>query len=133
MARIDDRLVEASAALATLDELMARNDLNLAERDGAILRLVYTFEAIWKAAALLLDREGISIGSPRGAIVECRQVGWVGDGDAETLLKLAKQRNLTVHMYRQEIGEEIASHLRIYAIALGIWLDALKRHAASGD
>jgi hypothetical protein len=64
MARLEERLAEATAALATLDELAGRNDLSVVERDGAILRLVYTFEAIWKAAALLLEeRERKSAGS----------------------------------------------------------------------
>jgi hypothetical protein len=48
MARLTELLSEAAAALASLDELASRDTLSLAERDGAILRLVYTFEAIWK-------------------------------------------------------------------------------------
>jgi uncharacterized protein YutE (UPF0331/DUF86 family) len=133
LARVDERLTEAAAALSTLDELVVRDDLNLAERDGAILRLVYTVEAIWKAAAALLENEGIAIGSPRGAIVESRQVGWISDGDAEALLKLAKERNLTVHMYRREIGNTVASHLVEHAALLRRWLDALRQRAAEDD
>ena len=52
MARLEERLGEARAALATLGELAGRQGLSIAERDAAILRLVYTFGAIWKAAAL---------------------------------------------------------------------------------
>ncbi len=133
MARVEERLAEASSALATLDELVVRSDLSIAERDGAILRLVYTVEAVWKAAALLLEEtEGIAIGSPGGAIRESRQGGWLGDEDAEALLELAKERNLAVHMYRQAIGEQIASHLVGHAALLRRWLDALKARAA-GD
>jgi hypothetical protein len=61
MARLKERLAEAAAAIATLDELAGRTDLSLVERDSAILQLVYTFEAIWKAAALRLEnRERIA-------------------------------------------------------------------------
>jgi uncharacterized protein YutE (UPF0331/DUF86 family) len=133
LARIEERLTDASAALATLVELVARDDLSLAERDGAILRLIYTVEAMWKAAALLLEEEGIAVGSPRGAIRESRQVGWLSDEDAEALLKMAKERNLAVHMYRQAIGEEIASHLAGHAKLLHRWLAALQQHAAAKD
>jgi len=133
VARIEERLVEASAAFATLDELVGREGLSLAERDGAILRLIYTVEAIWKAAALLLEEEGIPVGSPGGAIRESRQVGWISDEDAEALLRLAKERNLAVHMYRQAIGEEIASHLTGHAALLRRWLDALQQRAAASD
>ena len=132
MARLEQRLDEAAAALATLDELAGRNDLSLAERDGAILRLVYTFEAIWKAAALLLDeRERIAIGSPGAAIRASRQVGWLSDEDAEALLKIAQERNLTVHMCRRAIGEAVASHLADHAMRLRRWLDALQRRATT--
>lgn len=131
MARIEERLAEGSAALATLDELAGRDDLSLAERDGAILRLVYTFEAIWKAAALLLESsERIEVGSPGGTIRACRQVGWLDDEDAEAMLKLATERNLTVHMYKQTIGQAIASHLAAHAALLRRWLDALEKQAA---
>jgi uncharacterized protein YutE (UPF0331/DUF86 family) len=130
--RLEERLAEATAALATLDELAGRNDLSLAERDGAILRLVYTFEAIWKAAALLLeDRERIAIGSPGAAIRASRQVGWLSDEDAEAVLKVAQERNLTVHMYRQAIGEAVGSHLAGHAVLLRRWLEALQRRAAA--
>jgi uncharacterized protein YutE (UPF0331/DUF86 family) len=131
VARVDQRLADASAALATLDELVARDDLSVAERDGAILRFVYTVEAIWKAAALLLEQaEGVAVGSPGGAIRESRQVGWIGDEDAEALLKLAKERNLAVHMYRETIGEVIASHLVVHAALLHRWLAALIARAS---
>jgi uncharacterized protein YutE (UPF0331/DUF86 family) len=132
VARLKERLAEATAALATLDELAGRNDLSLAERDGAILRLVYTFEAIWKAAALLLEeRERIATGSPGAAIRASRQVGWLRDEDAEAVLKVAQERNLAVHMYRQAIGEAVASHLAGHAAVLRRWLEALRRHAAA--
>jgi hypothetical protein len=132
MARLEERLAEATAVLATLDELAGRNDLLLAERDGAILRLVYTFEAIWKTAALLLEeRERIAIGSPGAAIRASRQVGWLSDEDAEAVLKIAQERNLTVHMYRRAIGEAVASHLAGHAVVPRRWLEALQRRVAA--
>ena len=84
MAGVARRLAEAEAALATLDEAVARASASLIERDSAILRLIYTFEAVWKAAALLLEeKEGIAVGSPKGAIRASRRAGLLGDADAE--------------------------------------------------
>jgi hypothetical protein len=40
MARLATRLAEAEAALATLDEAVGKTPRSLAERDGAILRLI---------------------------------------------------------------------------------------------
>jgi len=54
MAGVARRLVEAEAALATLDEAVGKTPRSLAERDGAILRLIYTFKAVRKACQHLL-------------------------------------------------------------------------------
>ncbi len=131
MARLEERLGDAQAALATLEELAGGNTLSTAERDGAILRLVYTFEAVWKAAALLLEqKEGIAVGSPKGAIRASRRAKLLGDADAEDAVRIADDRNLTVHMYKQDLGEAIAERLAGHAAVLRRWLDALQQRAA---
>jgi nucleotidyltransferase substrate binding protein (TIGR01987 family) len=133
MARLEERLADAQAALVTLEELANRDSLSIVERDGAILRLVYTFEAVWKAASLLLEqKEGIAVGSPKGAIRASRRARLLGDEDTENALRIADDRNLTVHMYKQDIGEEIAERLAAHTAVLHRWLDAL-RERASGN
>jgi uncharacterized protein YutE (UPF0331/DUF86 family) len=132
MARLEERLTDAAAALTTLTELADRNSLSVVERDGAILRLVYTFEAIWKAAALLLeDREGIVVGSPKAAIRACRRTGLLSDDDAEAAIQIANDRNLAVHMYKQDLGEEVANRLGAHGAVLRRWLDGLRQRAAT--
>jgi hypothetical protein len=107
--------------------------LTIAERDGAILRLVYTFEAVWKAAALLLEqKEGISVASPKGAIRASRRAHLIGDNDTEDALRIADDRHLTVHMYKQDLGKEIAERLAEHAAVLHRWLDALRLRLVSG-
>ena len=97
MARLDQRLAEAAAALTSLEELVGNTQLSLAERDGAILRLVYTFEAVWKASMVLLEAsEGITVASPNATIRAARRVGWLSDPDAEAALRLAQDRNKTL-------------------------------------
>ncbi|HYU13619.1 MAG TPA: nucleotidyltransferase substrate binding protein [Stellaceae bacterium] len=133
MARLEERLDDAQAALATLEELANRDGLSIAERDGAILRFVYTFEAVWKAAALLLEQnEGIAVGSPKGAIRASRRAKLLSDDDAEEAGKLADDRNLTVHMYKQNIGDAIAERLAGHAALLRRWLDALRERVGDG-
>jgi hypothetical protein len=46
VAGVARRLAEAEGALATFDEAVARASDSLIERDSAILRLIYPFEAI---------------------------------------------------------------------------------------
>ena len=54
MAELEVRLAEAEAALATFEEAIGKSAQSVLERDGAILRLIYTFEALWKASQQLL-------------------------------------------------------------------------------
>jgi uncharacterized protein YutE (UPF0331/DUF86 family) len=132
VAGLERRLAEAEAAIATLDEAVATASRSLIERDSAILRMIYTFEALWKACQqLLADLEDIEVASPNTAIRAARRLGWLSNADAEAAIKIGRDRNLAVHMYRGQIGEEIAERLASHAAALRRWLDALRQQAAA--
>ena len=134
MAGVERRIAEAEAALATLDEVVDRAERSLVERDSAILRLIYSFEAVWKACQQLLgEREDIEVASPNTAIRAARRLGWLSDEDAQAAMAVGRDRNLAVHMYRGEIGAEIAAHLAAHAQLLRRWLAALQRRATAGD
>jgi hypothetical protein len=134
MAKLDMRLAEAEAALVTLEEVIPDAVRSLIERDGAILRLIYTFEAVWKACRQLLAlREGIEVASPNSTIRVARRLGWLSDDDAQAAIGIGRDRNLAVHMYRGEIGAEIAQRLAAHAMLLRRWLEALQRLSHSGD
>src|SRR5207249_6391407 len=127
MERLDRRLSEAAAALARLDELAGKNERSLVERDSAVLRLIFTYEAVWKACQKLLTTfENISAASPNATIRAARNLGWLSDEDARAAIKLGEERNLAVHMYRDQVGEEIERHLAAHAALLHRWLDALR-------
>jgi len=134
MAEVALRLAEAAAALATLDEAIPGASGSLMARDSAILRLIYSFEAIWKASQhLLAEREGIEVASPNGAIRAARRLGWLSDSDALGAMRIAQDRNLAVHMYRGKIGDEIEERLAAHAALLHRWLDALKERAVAAE
>ena len=87
MGRLSERLVVARRALATLVELPLDGVPTKVERDAAIQRFEYTFEAVWKAAQLFLrEIEGLEIGSPKGAVRASLQVGLLNEGEARTAL-----------------------------------------------
>ena len=134
MAGLEVRLAEAEAALATLDEVVRKVQRSLVERDGAILRLIYTFEAVWKACQqLLAEREGIDVASPNATIRAARRLGWLSDEDAQGAIRVGRDRNLAVHMYRGRIGAEIAEHLAAHAALLHRWLAALHARDVAPD
>lgn len=132
MERLERRLFEAAAALVRLEELVGKGERSLVERDGAVLRLIFTYEAVWKACQKILAAlENVSAASPNATIRAARGLGWLSDEDARAAIKLGEERNLAVHMYRDEIGRQIEQHLVDHAALLRRWLDALKERATS--
>ena len=132
MVRLATRLAEAEAALATLDEAVGKEPRSLMERDSAILRMIYTFEAMWKACQqLLAEHEDTEVASPNTSIRTARRLGWLSDEDAEAAMIIGRDRNLAVHMYRGQIGADIDERLSGHAAVLRRWLEALQKRAAA--
>lgn len=126
MERLSQRLATARAALATLNELMRKSVRSKVERDAAIQRFEYTFEATWKAAQLFLrEVEGLEVGSPKRAARAGLQVGLFDEAHARQLLAMVDDRNLTVHTYNEPLAEEIHSRLPGHALLLQHWLDQM--------
>ncbi len=133
MARVARRLAEAEAAFATFSEAVAKTPSSLVERDSAILRLIYTFEAVWKASQkLLAEREAIDVAAPNSTIRAARRLGWLSDAEAEGAMIIARDRNLSVHMYRGDIGAQIDRRLPAHAGVLRAWLETLRQVATEG-
>ena len=122
MERLTRRLGDAESALARLGEVLAIDRPTDIDRDAAIKRFEFTFEAVWKAAQhYLADMEQIEAGSPGAVIRTCREVG-IGDEDsAEARLRAAKDRNLTSHMYKEAVAEAIFARLPEHRDTLVAW------------
>ncbi len=127
MERLSERLAEAETALASFNELVRRADRSVVERDAAIMRFTYTFEAVWKTAQrYLYEHEGVDAGSPKQAIRASRRIGLVTDEQAAAALRMADDRNLVVHVYREAVARDLDSRLSEHAATLGAWLAAMR-------
>ena len=130
MTGIKQQLVEAEAALATLDEALGYAERSAIERDSALLRLVYTFWVIYKACRhFLAESEGVEAGSPDDAIRAARRLGWLSAEDSEAAIAAGRDRELAFEAYRAGIADQIVSRLSSHAAVLRRWLDALQEHA----
>lgn len=126
MERLKQRLALARAALATLTELASKSTRSRVERDAAIQRFEYTFEATWKAAQLYLrEVEGLEVGSPKRAARAALQVGLFDAARVHQLLAMVDDRNLTVHTYNDQLAEAIDSRLAGHSVLLQAWLDQM--------
>lgn len=112
MERLKERLDIARRALTSLKELAILEQPSQIERDAAIQRFEYTCEALWKAAQRYLSViEGLNIGSPKGCIRACRELGLLTDEQAVLGLEMVDDRNLTVHTYNEAVAEGIYHNL----------------------
>lgn len=126
MGRSSERIEAAKKAMLAFQEVMRIKTPTTIERDAAIQRFEFTFEAVWKAAKeVLFEREGIDAGSPKGVIRSCREVGILTDQQAVTALEMVDDRNLTVHTYNERLAVEIYSRLGTYQDILRCWLEGL--------
>lgn len=85
-------------------------------RDGVIQRFELTYELAWKTTKVYLEDVGIvEVNSPKAVIREAYAQKLLGD--EKNWLLMLNDRNMTSHMYKEEIAEEIAERITNLYIA----------------
>ncbi|WP_084505060.1 HI0074 family nucleotidyltransferase substrate-binding subunit [Acetobacterium malicum] len=75
-------------------------------RDGVIQRFEFTTELAWKAAReYLMDQGFVDINSPKSVMKEAFSYGLITED--KIWIQLLNDRNLTSHIYKEEIADEI--------------------------
>lgn len=129
MERVKERVDEAMQALATLDKLVGLPKPTDVERDAAIQRFEYTFEMAWKAAqAYVTDQGLLEASSPKSVIRASFKSGLFDEETAEELMKMANDRNLTVHTYKEEFAIQLYTRFAGHAALLRLWLVEIQKH-----
>jgi nucleotidyltransferase substrate binding protein (TIGR01987 family) len=125
--RLRERLTVAVRAVETLRELALLPHPTRTERDAAIQRFEYSFEATWKAGQRYLQVvEGTVVGSPKAAIRASRESGLLDATTTEQALGMADDRNLTAHTYNESIAVAISARLPRHLATLEAWLQAMR-------
>jgi nucleotidyltransferase substrate binding protein (TIGR01987 family) len=128
MERLTERLRVARKALSTLQELTKNPELSVVERDAAIQRFEYTFEATWKAAQnFLSEMEGLTANSPKSAVRGCWQAGLLNEENAQLALQMCETRNLTVHTYNETLALSVYRQIKSYTDLLDLWLSEMEK------
>lgn len=92
-------------------------------RDALTQRFEYTTDLLWKYFKLYLEsREMVpELKSPKGTIRQACEVKLISEQEAEQLLAMVNDRNLTSHIYVEEVAEQIAGAIpRYYQVMNGI-------------
>jgi len=80
------------------------------DNDGVIQRFEFTFELCWKTLRLYLMDEGIITRSPKETFKESFKYGLFVN--QEIFYDMLEDRNLTSHLYSQEISKEIVKRIK---------------------
>ncbi|TFD96997.1 HI0074 family nucleotidyltransferase substrate-binding subunit [Jeotgalibacillus sp. R-1-5s-1] len=99
-------------AIARLEEALSEDATNPLIVDGTIQRFEFTIELFWKTLKRALQSEGIETKTPKEALKEAYQAGWLNDESA--WLQMLKDRNETLHTYNEELAREILAHIHQY-------------------
>ena len=128
MERLEERLSSARRALDTLKELSGVEKVTVIQRDAAIQRFEYTFEAVWKAGRLYLKEiEGLDIASPKGVIRACMQTGIFNEEQTVLALDMVDDRNQTSHTYNEDLAEKIYGRLSGYVSIYDHWIERMEK------
>ena len=105
-----DNFQKAILRLQEAVEEYTKNQTNDVLRDGLIQRFEFTYKLAWKATKVVLEDLGIvDIRSPKATFKGAFSQGLI---QAEsTWLMMLKDRNMTTHVYKEELADEIAQRI----------------------
>jgi nucleotidyltransferase substrate binding protein (TIGR01987 family) len=113
MKKKETKLVNFDKALQRLKEaikVFEQSNNNDVIRDGVIQRFEFTYELAWKAAKEYLEYAGIAgRTSPRAVFKEAYAQQLITNED--NWLAMLNDRNMTSHIYKEEMAEEIAQRI----------------------
>ncbi len=104
-------LKDFKKTIARLEEAVSLEKTEIV-RDSAIKRFELCFDLAWKCIKSYARREGIECNSPRSCLKVAFQLNLISYD--ENWLKMLDDRNLAVHIYREEYAEELYSRLSLY-------------------
>jgi len=118
MSKLETKLSNFNNALRRLkeaDKEFTTQGASDVVRDGVIQRFEFTYELAWKTAKVFLEDVGIiDINSPKAVIKEAYAQQLIRN--EKNWLLMLNDRNMTSHMYKEEMAVEIAERISSYYI-----------------
>jgi len=81
--------------------------------DATIQRFKFTFELFWKVAKALLAMQGCIVIFPKETVCAAYGAGWLDDDD-QVWLDMLEDCNLSSHVYKEEVADQIYKRIQTY-------------------
>ena len=104
-------LKDFERSIKKLEEVLSIEETEII-RDSAIKRFELCFDLSWKLIKKYARQEGVECNSPRSCFKTAFQLGVINYN--EDWIKMIDERNLIVHIYREQYAEEVYSNLSEY-------------------
>lgn len=117
--KLKEYLSQFEKALASFNTVLQEKETEFI-RDSAIKRFEFTYEIAWKVIKRISHYRGVEVNSPRQAFRQAFKEGWIKDDILWS--DMIDARNLTVHVYKEEVAENIYEQLpKFYIILEGLF------------
>lgn len=121
-------------ALASLEESLkdlqepAAQRFYRAIRDSVIKRFEYSMDSLWKLLKLYLATQYTvdSVPSPKSVLRQCFTMNIITENELQRFLDIIEDRNLTSHLYREEMAVLVASRIPEYLQLMKSIVERLK-------
>ena len=125
---------QALSRLTAAVKLSRERPLTELEQQGLIQGFEYTHELVWNVLKDYLEEQGfVSVIGSKGATREAFKNGLVEDGEA--WMDMIKARNLTSHIYKTEVAEDIVKDIlgRFYPALIAMERRFADLESSEGD
>lgn len=113
MSKLDNKIINFNNAIHRLQEAaveLNKDLLNDVVRDGLIQRFEFTYELAWKTTKEHIEGLGIvDVNSPKAVIKEAFAQSLITN--EQCWLLMLNDRNLTSHVYKEDMAKEIAERI----------------------
>lgn len=110
--KVQTSLLNLGKALQKLEEVIKDPVNNPYKTDTIIKRFEFSIELMWKTLKRMMELDGqFTTGSPKEILKQAYKINWIQDEDK--WLRLLECRNMTTHIYDEELAENIAHEIII--------------------
>ena len=96
--------------------------------NGQVQKFEFCSELMWKTVrSLIIINNKIPVKSPKDAVKEFFNCGYVSEGEYESLINILDDRNVLSHVYNEEIFTEVHKKLPGYKDVMNYVLNILEK------